>query len=75
MKTSFDFHSQMVLTGENLPLKVNFLPGRNGVKDLETQNFALKLSYLPGFSGFYRFLTENQTMAQPMLKEIRNEMR
>ncbi|HEX7654196.1 MAG TPA: hypothetical protein VF607_11870 [Verrucomicrobiae bacterium] len=75
MKTTFDFHSCLAVNGENLPLSVNFLPGHCGVLAAGKHNFALKTSYMPGFFGFFHFLMENQTMAQPMLKEIRNEMR
>jgi hypothetical protein len=68
MKKAFDFHSRLVMSGENLSQPVQFLPGGRLKTGLDRGIFTMELTHLPIFTGVLSFYAEKSTMAQPLLK-------
>ena len=75
MKTALSFRSRLAFGGEILTQQATFLPVGPVDADREAAIYASEMQHFTGFLPVFRINKKYLTVAQPLLKEVCDEMR
>ena len=75
MNNPFQFRSRLAFGGEILAQPVTFLPVEPDWPPLRKEIYLPERLHLAGFLPVFNFNRKNLTVAQPLLKEVCDEMR
>lgn len=75
MKTALSFRSRLAFGGEILTQQANFLPVEPVRLADESAIYTSEMQHFAGFLPVFKINKKHLTVAQPLLKEVCDEMR